>query len=94
MTRLDARCREPGCIKDALPWAGLCSGHRRKHSAAKDLVGDGPWRGSQERKLTDEQAVELRRMHARLATRSEIARHFGISPTTVTEYLKRKGQAT
>ena len=79
-----ARCREGGCIRDALLHTGFCAPHTKDIRDRRRVTSDGVNLGANQRKLTDAQVEELRRMWAGFRSKAEIARHFKIDAKTVT----------
>jgi len=76
-------CTTPGC-RGRAGATGLCV--TCHHRAMTDRTTDGVQLGGK-KKLTPEQVAEARAMRAAFKSQTEIARHFGVSRRTLSNYL-------
>lgn len=81
-------CRSDGCHR----WAetsGYCNvDYTRLQNRKRQRTSDGKPSGNI-KKLSEHDIAEVRRMYACLKTRTEIARHFGVSLSVIRKALAR-----
>lgn len=90
-------CSQPGCELERMRGSIMCPRHSlalRNPDSGSNKTSDGVNPGGGQRKLTDDDVAEMRRMWSQFKSQREIAAHFRVSTNTVRKYLRQSRSAS